>query len=346
MKQLLLLLLGLSLAGTASAQTVTPSGDVERGISVSEPFSMPSVPTASGSEALPLSASPMAENIKLAYFNPLSQPMLWDAPYQVNQSLVVLQYSQRFTLPSNSGFVDSIRVRFARANGDTIYVFLVKDSLYELAAGDFHLMDLVSSGNLYGGIAIPVVLLPQIAVDGWVTIQFPHIAVPKEFHIMVSPRILVEGSSISATSDLRLVAENSTGTTPATETSRSNFVALTPQGQQLFSMDNYFSQNGEPVAVNFHMEAYVDVAQGTVAPEASAPARMYPNPIALNGTLTIEHPEQIASVRIVNILGNEMQSWNGMSSNVKLSIPDLPAGVYNVIVNTESGVTTEKLIVN
>lgn len=73
---------------------------------------------------------------------------------------------------------------------------------------------------------------------------------------------------------------------------------------------------------------------------------MFPNPVGTGSTLNIEHNEQINSVRIVNMLGNEMQSWTGKSASVKLSTSELSTGVYNVIVNTENGVTTEKLIVN
>jgi hypothetical protein len=111
-------------------------------------------------------------------------------------------------------------------------------------------------------------------------------------------------------------------------------------------MDNFFSVDGEQVAVNFHMEAYVDAQTGSVARPATSAAAMYPNPVSTNGELNIQHNEQINSIRIVNMLGSEMQSWTGKSSNVKLSTSDLAKGVYNVIVNTENGVTTEKLIVN
>jgi len=130
------------------------------------------------------------------------------------------------------------------------------------------------------------------------------------------------------------------------ENSRSVLHTISGAQQSVMIMDNAFNVPTEPAAVNFVMEAYVSVETGSVARPATASAAMFPNPVAVNGMLNIQHNEQINSVRIVNMLGNEMQAWTGKSTNVQLSTSALSAGVYNVIVNTENGVTTEKLIVN
>jgi hypothetical protein len=338
MQKLLSLLLVLALAGTASAQRVAISNDSEGGIQIPSTTLQQCIPVMQPAHA----AAPLADDIKLSYYDESAIASGWQAPFAASQSLAVLQYAQRFTLPTETGTLDSIKVRFSQAAGDTVYLYLMEDSVFTLQSGDAHLPTTV-----FGGIAIPVQILPQIVDEnGWVTITFDHVPVAKNFHVLAAPRIIVDGTSVTPTSSLTVIAENKSGVTPTTESSRSTFVALAPGGIFNIPMDNYFSVDGTPVAVNFHMQAFVNVETGSVARPSIAAAAMFPNPVASNGTLNIQHNEQIEEIQIVNMLGNAVQSWTGKSSNVKLSTSELPAGVYNVIVTTAKGITSEKLIVN
>jgi hypothetical protein len=345
MKQLLLLLLLLSLAGTASAQTVTVSPISREAIAVD-----PSWTLSQDMKPFPIAAAnPQGEDLKLSYFNADGTIIPWQAAWQPDPNtpaFIVAGYSQRFTLPTQSGFLDSIHIVFSQViedvAGGQINVFIVKDEVVEpTGAGiDKHLPELTQTGILASA------ALPAAAFAGvqniTLTLKTNHLEVPQHFHVFLSPSVI--NNTYSARFVIPGDVKENTPTT--TENSRSTFLYFNNTNPFIDLMDNFFQVSGNDVAVNFAMEAFVNVETGSVASNLTTPAAIYPNPVAINGMLTIEHPEQIASVRVVNMLGAEMQSWSGKSSSVQISTASLPAGVYNVIVNTENGVTTEKLVIN
>ena len=71
---------------------------------------------------------------------------------------------------------------------------------------------------------------------------------------------------------------------------------------------------------------------------------MVPNPASKN--VTIVASETLQSVNIVNMIGQTVLTLNSINTNKQLiDISNLSSGVYSVIVNTENGISTKRLIV-
>ena len=344
MKKLLPIILGLALAGTASAQTVSLNQTPAATIAVDASWGLS--PTV---KPFPSSASaPLAETLKLSYYDAQGQVQPWQAPVALNQETFVAAYAQRFTLPTTEGFLDSVKILIGGAaevpegSGGMINILIVAANLIDFPdpSPDFYLPNLSQAG-LIGSAQLPAAAFAG-AQNVWLTLNTQHMAVPQHFFVYVAPSF----GATTNTSVVVLPSEVKFNTPSTMENSRSVIHTITGAQQSVSIMDNVFNIPTEPAAVNFYMEAFVDVETGSVARPSTSAAAMFPNPVATSSTLNIQHNEHINSVRIVNMLGSEVQSWSGKSASVKLSTSELSTGVYNVIVNTENGVTTEKLIVN
>ncbi len=69
--------------------------------------------------------------------------------------------------------------------------------------------------------------------------------------------------------------------------------------------------------------------------------QVYPNPS--NGRLTIKSTEELKNVTVFDLMGNEVQSLAAVSNTLNLEI--LASGLYIIVVQTNSGVTTQRVIV-
>ena len=70
---------------------------------------------------------------------------------------------------------------------------------------------------------------------------------------------------------------------------------------------------------------------------------VYPNPS--NGRLFINSSEEIISIRVRNILGEEVLFVKSSAMSDVIDISDRTAGIYIMEIRTKSGVSTQKLIV-
>lgn len=71
---------------------------------------------------------------------------------------------------------------------------------------------------------------------------------------------------------------------------------------------------------------------------------LYPNPS--NSIVNIESSEIIESINIVNTIGQIVKTVSSVNGNVKsINISDLSAGVYSVIVRSENGSSTKRLVI-
>jgi plastocyanin len=71
---------------------------------------------------------------------------------------------------------------------------------------------------------------------------------------------------------------------------------------------------------------------------------VYPNPA--NENISIVSNEIIESVSIVNIIGQTVITMNDMSSkSSNVNVSTLPAGVYNVIINTAKGSSNKRIVI-
>jgi len=70
---------------------------------------------------------------------------------------------------------------------------------------------------------------------------------------------------------------------------------------------------------------------------------VYPNPAS--ETITVVANENIQTISIVNMIGQTVMNFNANSLKQSINISELSAGVYNIIVNSENGYSTKRLIV-
>lgn len=70
---------------------------------------------------------------------------------------------------------------------------------------------------------------------------------------------------------------------------------------------------------------------------------VYPNPA--NDVVTVVANEAIQSISIVNMIGQTIMNVNANSTKQQIDISELSSGVYNLIVNTENGYSSKRLIV-
>jgi len=69
--------------------------------------------------------------------------------------------------------------------------------------------------------------------------------------------------------------------------------------------------------------------------------KLYPNPV--RGILQLQTTEKVKQIKLFSMNGQELQSW-GAQNRVDLSA--YPSGIYLVRIQTEKGITTQKVIIN
>src|SRR5688572_4053729 len=113
MRTLLLFILALTLSSTASAQTPL-SSDVLAGAETNMKRSFSKIISQyqqGDQQGDQQAARPNDHNFKLSYFDQTLPTFSWVAP-AVYGDYVLIDLGQRFTLPAERGFVDSVRIYF------------------------------------------------------------------------------------------------------------------------------------------------------------------------------------------------------------------------------------------
>ena len=274
-------------------------------------------------------------------------------------SLILIGLSERVTLPADSGYVDSVSIVF---NGifDTVHVLLVSDTLYTSTAGTFHLMNAFDpSAPIYAeAIASPPFSSGQI-----LTVYFPHVRVPKEFHVLVAPSLY----SMSVPK-FRIVGDSEASRPRTADSSRSGFLALststnqflvevldstlTPadDGSPLFSnpyITTYASEDptgGTNETRNIGLTAAIEKHLSGIARSAALPEEVgiYPNPAA--ATVHFEAAEPISRVELLDLLGRTVLSQK-LEGNGSLDVSRLAPGRYQAVITTPKGVVAKPVIV-
>lgn len=338
MKRLLLFIVLLGFASSANAQvtvdfsTARIAGDLSKmGTPINQPFVLGPVTSA----PFHLS-SPLHHDGVIKYYDDALPTINWVAPADFGVTSFI--YGQRITLPTDGGTLDSIRLNFVQTAGNTIIVALMQDTLITLGGQDFRVINL--NAQPYAAAQFPATAVPP---NSWVTITLDQVAVPKDFFIAVIPS--TQGQSI--TSSFALRGDSKPVRLRTTEDSRSAVVFITSEGLLSLPLDSTITFQGQPDAAytDFYLEAYPTSEHSSIGRDIAAPASVYPNPVLAGGMLRVNHPEAVSQIRIVNALGAEVSNWNGLSSNVELSMRQIPGGVYHLLITTGSGVTSEKIVV-
>ena len=209
---------------------------------------------------------PLSSDLMLTNYDATTPIHDWHFYFQAG-GLLVYAPAERFTLPGNSGFVDSVKIVFDAITGDSITVVLDPDTLYTTAAGDFHFVNIFTpTATRFAGVTLPI---PVTSGALTLNLAFPHVPVTKDFHVVVFPRFVVNGTQINFTSQFTLRADSEATRTPTADNAYSTFIGLNLQNSQQTTgiMDGYFIPSGDagPLYTNFDVEAFVSEPSSTLS---------------------------------------------------------------------------------
>jgi hypothetical protein len=271
----------------------------------------------------------------------IERPKVWIEAPGVQGDVAYTGLGERFTLAAETGYLDSIRIHFDSVSGDIIQIGIFKDIVTTNERGTFHLAD-YSFFGLIARYELDISAMQDLR-DFWVTFPTDHIEVPKEFHVGIGANPLSSGSD-EYTSMFRLMGEPHYGQNPTID-SRSD-ILLTQDFVNFTTdvFDGFFTSGGRPLGMNFHIDAVVEQTVSSVKREVATALNVFPNPALPNGALHVTGAEGIISIQIYDVLGNEVMRQVG-SDGEPLTLPSLSAGVYSLIVRSDAGTHSQKLII-
>ena len=284
-------------------------------------------------------ANPQEESL-MEFYDETKPKLAWPVFAQVGDALPIM-YGERFTLPGSGGSVSIIYVAFQQWQGDTIYVDIVEDSLYDLGGTILHLP---LEGRVLGTQAIFTGDIPT--KNGTATFEMPNVRVGKEFHIIVRPRLLPNNQYSSA---YQILSDNKTGREVTTETARSTFIGVINQSLQKTLLDGRFTLTGQSTPVNpdLYIAAIVDAYAASVRELPESSVTLYPNPVPAGASarLALEELHNV-HVTIFDVLGNEVLELKQPStSRLDLNTHSLAPGAYRVVADIDGAKVSRLLIV-
>ncbi|MDP4199610.1 MAG: choice-of-anchor D domain-containing protein [Bacteroidota bacterium] len=254
--------------GTASAQrtlTVTnatagpePTGSstmVQSGV----PWLQESYPASQATVAPARQAgfAPLGATDSISYFDGTAPAHDWLFPFQAG-NLYAVAAAERFTLPNDSGYLDSLNFLLDRIVGDSLTIAIYPDTVITTAGGPFHFVNIFSStAKPFAALTIPA---PQASGAVNLKFRFPHVLVTKNFHVVLFPRVVASGTNLTATSQFIIRADSEAVHTPSLSNAHSTFIGINLQGGTRTTgiMDGYFTPTGNalPLYLNFAITAW------------------------------------------------------------------------------------------
>lgn len=265
--------------------------------------------------------------------------------------------SERVTLPADSGYVDSVSILF---NGvfDTVHVLLVSDTLIKTSADTFHFMNDHPAAPIYAS----ATLSPPFSGGPMMTAQFPHVRVPKEFHVLVAPSL-----HSPVFTHFRVVGDSEAIRARTAENTRSSFVGILISNSRILTavMDSTVIP-GDTAAIfsNFYITTYasedptgatnstrniglaaaLEEPLSAVHEIASQPQKVtiFPNPA--NASIHIESHSPISRVVLLDLLGRTVLSQQ-LNGNGTLDVSRLEPGRYEAVLHTVSGIVIAPIVI-
>ncbi len=327
-KHFAFLLLSLSIAfHAARGQGVVNGGAIS---SNAEPFGHHLAPAPSA----PFST--LSSDEAISYFDPSTPTHGWLIPLTwANSELMGI--TERITLPTDSGYVDSVRIVFNAISGDSVSVALDPDSvvLQIYPIGLHEHLDATVFNPALNAFGHAVIYPPQLRSDT-VTVPFPHVMVPKNFHVVLAPSI---------TSSFAIRGDSEATRARTLDNCHSTIIAL--NGNQTIS--NVIDSNLTPVGYtapafsNLYITAYVSSAPSSVAAtNASSTISIFPNPVS--SSLRIQDGEAISRVDLFDLLGRTVLSQK-LDGSGTLDVSGLEPGRYEAIIHTARGISTAPVLI-
>ncbi len=293
--------------------------------------------------SLPALPRPVVEgaDLSISYYDPTAPTYSWVAPSNWNP-IIMVGFTERINLPSDSGYLDSVRLNFDSMSGDSVGVILDPDSIY-LAPGGYSHLDETLFDPSVSSFGEAFVHPEDLDASGIVTVMFPHIPVPQNFHVDIISHL--GSSSVLSTFNLR--ADTEATRVRTADNCHSTFIGINANTgvYETNVIDGNLTPPGypSPLFSELYVTAFVSAVSSGVSGNQQVPTiSVFPNPSS--SFIQIQNVVGISTMEILDLLGRSVLS-SQLNGSSKLDVSQLQPGRYEAIVHSASGVTTAPVII-
>jgi len=285
--------------------------------------------------------APLATD-SLSYYDAGAPVHPWQVASQWGTSLYLFGPAQRFTLPDNNHVLDSVKITFGGFTGDKMFVGIYPDTVLPVNNGVFHLT------NIFDQNVQPInqlaVSVPNTTNVFTLTIRYNGLAVPQNFHVVVTPNL----TGTTFTSAFLLLGDSEATRVRTTENTHSSFIGINAQtlGFVAGPVDSFFIPPGdvEPIYSNFYVSAWTSAASSGVASNHNtSPISIWPNPAS--NSISVGSGAEIGSKLEIRDLLGRVVFTSRVESNKMVDIHTLPVGRYEAIMRTGDKFCLSPLII-
>jgi hypothetical protein len=289
---------------------------------------------------LPSSALEQAE---LKYFDQSLPTISWVGE-GIYGPYLLYWMGERMTLPSQSGFLDSVSIQIDSISTDSLFVLIVEDTLYDVGGGQqFRLINIFREETI---IATANIYPEQVSLNSPVMIRFPHIPVPKEFFVVISSSVNQNGQP---TNYFFIRGDSKPPHELTTEVARSAGVFIDLQSGTSISaiLDGTFVPNGQTEAAftDFYITAYVDASSTSVENPITNTSKITVIPNPSSDHINVSTPFSEGTVHIYDVLGRIVSTTRIDNVNTQIYLRDIPNGTYSLIVGSGNTVSRTSISV-
>ncbi len=282
-----------------------------------------------------------AADLSISYYDPSAPIYGWAAPTNVG-SFDIIGFTERITLPSDSGYIDSVTIVFDQISGDSVAIVLDPDTILLTPAGFDHLDATVFNTSL-NSFGTAVIYPSQLSGSDTVTVVFPHIQVPQNFQVGLVPSVYTSGFTASYS----IQGDTEATRVRTTDNCRSTFIGINTSTDHYESgvIDSNFMPVGypSPLYSNLYITAFVSNLSSSVASNnASSVISVFPNPAST--FLQIQGVIGTSNVELLDLLGRTVLS-SEINGSDKLDVSQLQPGRYEAIIHSANGITSAPVLI-
>ncbi|HET6401043.1 MAG TPA: T9SS type A sorting domain-containing protein [Candidatus Kapabacteria bacterium] len=285
--------------------------------------------------------STLSSDVAISYFDPATPTHSWLIP-SIWGSAEMIGLTQRITLSADSGYADSVRIVFDAISGDSVQVALDPDTvLFYSPLGEYYHLDATIFNTALNSFGDAVIYPSKLSSDT-VTVSFPHIAVPTNFHVELLPSFSQQGS-VTASFAVRGDSEATRART--VDNAHSTYLIVSGNSALSGVLDSNITPPPDtvPIFSNLYVTAYVSNAPSRVALwNASSNVSIFPNPAS--SSIQIQSAEAISRVELLDLLGRTVLSQK-LSGRGMLDVSRLEPGRYEAILHTAGGVVARPVMI-
>ncbi|MDP4199611.1 MAG: T9SS type A sorting domain-containing protein [Bacteroidota bacterium] len=275
----------------------------------------------------------LAADEPYSYFDSKTPSHSWDIPSLWGSSIMIA-VSQRITLNSNAGFVDSIRIDFSALAGDSIAVLLDPDTVIDGPFGPEHLDETVFDNTL-NPYYVAVIYPSKTSGSGWISVPIPHVAVPQNFHVTVVPNPLSNGAGFS--SSYSILGDSEATRARTLENTQSTYIIAANGLGYTGVIDSNVTPPGDilPIYSNLYVEAFV-AAAGAAVDNTITPAKgisIFPNPSSNLLSVSLPRSLRVTGIDLLDVLGRIVLTSPEVTA---IDVSHLMPGRYMAVVHTLS----------